>query len=817
MNLKNEIFEGIAAYKGITPTSQDRYYDYLLENAQKKRKDDAKVEASGQAEVDRVNAAGGAAPVPAAIPVPTIASTATPGTVPTTPRAFDPSQPVGPNNRPTEFRRGGMARQAIHTGYRAGGPVTPRDDPYDDFMTHPGIVREPYRRGEQEPLLHRAPDTGEEGDPDSRRRELRDWPQTDTHDYSRPKWGEDDDEPTMPEFDPRDEAPYMEKRYQAGGNVDDPTDPGGGELDLPPVDQLVLQLLKREGGSAASRISRGVGEPWTVPGAGSEWHGEGADERARQLAKTQAAQARDAQAMVTSAPPVQPSSRAGRVLNAISEVVNPVGSGGEYERRQREQADLRAARGRIPGAFEASTEAEIGQAREAANQRQREQAERTTTDIKPAVDDYINARNQVVADSPTVDVPGMPPSAPPMGAGAGTASGPQPKPTEVALNTDRPVSGDPSAYGPVMQRPAGDPDYTGGDFARPGGAYPSTPAAAKPPAAPPPAKPSGPSGTTQTPAPPPGAGGANAPTSGRKGLRDPTRQEAFDPALDANDPYNAHRVTLDYRSTPQTYTQQDVHNVVAAGMTMAPGGGQPPVIGQGAVSRPVFNQWVAAHSNGGRLTPGQALMVGMVGKYKELLNQGRAAEAAHMAWGLMQAANLEAAAYGHVALDQLRGNNLYAAVGTIAKAADMSTDGMHHRQNGLTIETYDNTGKITAVTPIDGRQALAAAMGLSDGSLMWAALQQAASVGKKADVNAEGRQLTNELRRQQIEGARLRNRRLGQGGRGGVGQSDADRQMAQLFQQTGVAPPDGGGGGRSQGDDLPIDYNPTDPTEPVEP
>ena len=258
---------------------------------------------------------------------------------------------------------------------------------------------------------------------------------------------------------------------------------------------------------------------------------------------------------------------------------------------------------------------------------------------------------------------------------------------------------------------------------------------------------------------------------------------AFDPNADRDDPGNAHRV--DASGQVVNVTPQDIHTVLGAGMSQAPAGGAMPPPGQGAVSRPMFNQWIAAHNQGGRLTSGQALIAGMVGKYKVLLSQGRQAEASQMAWGLMQAANLEAASYGDVAADAYKAGDQRGVTSAVAKAADLQPDGMHHRPSadGRSIETYDNTGKLTGVTRLDGQMALAAIMGLRDGTLMWQALQQAVASTQKPDRNAEGRQLTNELRRQQIEGARLRNRKLASGGGGGGGTA-AGSELAALFGQT---------------------------------
>ena len=252
--------------------------------------------------------------------------------------------------------------------------------------------------------------------------------------------------------------------------------PGGGPdiedpPDSPPIDNLIKELLQRGNDQAAERISRDVGEPWTVTGPTSEWAKQGADLRVEQLNKTRAAQERDTQAFQTSAPPVEPSTRAGRVLNSISEFVNPTGSGGEYKRRQQDLADVRAARDKIPGLFTPSTEGEITTAQEAAAAKQREVARggpeppteppdptdpANVAGIQPksGVDRYVDARNQVLdtkVDLPAVSdiIPSMVRRAAgqqpaPVGAGAGTGAGAQ----QVAAAAPRPTA-PPTAVRPV--------------------------------------------------------------------------------------------------------------------------------------------------------------------------------------------------------------------------------------------------------------------------------------------------------------------------------------------------------------------------------
>lgn len=692
MTLKNEIFEGIAAYKALTPSKQDDYYDYRLQQLKQKQKDDDAVKAGGQAEIDAANKrrAGG----PPAPTTPTVASTAMPGSPQTAMNtsSWDPTQPVSQANLPVD-RRGGMIR-----AFRPGGPVTP---------TYPTD-------------------------------------QTDQTDDDEPD--EDDDDELLPS-QPGQDQPTVAK-YADGGSSREP--------DQSEVDRIVTQVLSDD---------RSLAVPQRTPEQREEaiW---GKDTTARANA------ARDAAiADVRARRAVQPTPGEDR---AVAPDWPP-----PDDRAPPQGPDMSQSTPGFDGAvpYAPTGNTTLGQA-----------ATATRNAILPPT-----STPPPPGAAPPAPPPPAPPAAPapPVGAGAGVAPGG----TQVA------AAAPPAApnFGPSLGVPPAALQTT-------------------PPPPPPAARPSGPTGSATSPAPPPGnaTGNANSPTTAPKGsLRDPNRVTAFDPTADVNDPDNAHRVDQSGRVVQPT--QQDMHEVLRAGMTAAPGGGaQQPQPGEGAVSRPVFNQFVAAHNPGGRLTPGQALMVGMVGKYKVLLSQGRQAEASQMAWGLMQAANLEAASWGDVAHDQLRANNLPGAVNSIAKAADLQPDGMHHRPSadGRSIETYDNSGRLTASTPIDGRTALAAAMGLQDGTMMWQALQQTVASMQKPDRNAEGRQLTNELRRQQIEGAKLRNKKLASAGTGGGGSSSAAQELAALFHQTGATQPTGTTRGQGGGeDDSWIDREPADPRE----
>lgn len=607
--------------------------------------------------------------------------------------------------------------------------------------------------------------------------------------------------------------PQLPGTYQNGGMVQRFEDGGMVEGESP-QDRLVLEILMPPGSPAGRSMQRLAGRPQAasttaVPDAGpssevmagiGEQPPEGEELTAFKPAApgTRAVDQRPPMpsgnviAGAGEQPPQPPetSSRAGRGIKQLGTAVKEgVGALGraisgltpEDHARASEQMRLVEEMGRTqPGLFEQQTP------------EQQTESERRQADLQRRYD------------------------------AAGAKANPTPPQGDnVALQTAPPGQG--GFYG----KPAGPQQETGGtpEAGRPSGPYPvqrgrnAVPAPGSPKVnGPPTTGNSGPgSGAGARPAPPLGSGGANMPSTAPKGsLTDQTRTRAFDPT-DPNDAREAaERNVRMATGESRAVTPQDIQQTLAGAMQSAPSqGGQPPVVGQGAISRPVFQQFVQAHNQGGKLPPGQAALVGMVGKYRELLRQGRPQEAATMAWSVLQAANLEAASAAMEAGDFLKQGNQRAAVASLAQAIDYVPDGKIHRADpsGQFITTIDpNTGQPTARTPMTPQVILQLAMGLADGSMLWNALQQSASVLTKPDRNAEGRALTNELRRQQIEGAKLRNKKLASGGTGKAAPApsgkaaEADAILGN-FQPRNPTParPTAQGGGE---DGMPIDYDP---------
>jgi hypothetical protein len=194
-----------------------------------------------------------------------------------------------------------------------------------------------------------------------------------------------------------------------------------------------------------------------------------------------------------------------------------------------------------------------------------------------------------------------------------------------------------------------------------------------------------------------------------------------------------------------------------------------------------------------------------------------------MAYGLIQAASLEAASYGMVARDALKAGDHVSALNSTVEALNYLPDGKTFKASpdGKTITAYNaQTGQPTGSAQVSPQQLLALITGISDGSLLWQALQTSASALTKPDRNAEGRQLTNALRREQIEGARLRNNKLrtgGGGGRGTAGFSDPGARLNALLSGGQRGGGSEGTSPRSQGSDDDTSYIDVEVQDPAEP
>ena len=495
--------------------------------------------------------------------------------------------------------------------------------------------------------------------------------------------------------------------------------------------------------------------------------------------------------------PLPTSSRLGRAVEGILPTPDP--NWDEKERLETEMYDTR------PGLFEQTTEPD----RQVRAKRLEDlQGERAALDAKsgpPAMTGQAAAPKAASSGLPSVAMVSGPVRAPPgdpdhisqlsMVPRAATTR-PNQTPANGAAVTGQGSRVSGQTNGPPVSNPQPGPTGTAGDRAPPAGSAPANTPSGAPKA--------GPDDT---------APGPNGTRVARGSLQDQTRTKAFDPVADFNDPGRAPATTSLASYTPQDFTQ-----VMQGAASVAKQG----PVGQGAISRENFNAYTAKHSQGGQFTPGEAMLVGMMSDYKMLLAQGRVDQANKMAYGLIQAASLEAASYGMVARDALKAGDHVSALNNGVMALNYLPDGKTFKASpdGKTITAYNaQTGQPTGSAQVSPQQLLALITGIADGSLLWQALQTSAAMIGKPDRNAEGRKLTNDLRREQIEGAKLRNAKLRSGG-GGKGTSGFSEPGARLNALLSGGQRGGGSEGtapRAQGDDTDyINIEVQDPAEPPE-
>jgi hypothetical protein len=230
----------------------------------------------------------------------------------------------------------------------------------------------------------------------------------------------------------------------------------------------------------------------------------------------------------------------------------------------------------------------------------------------------------------------------------------------------------------------------------------------------------------------------------------PTTAVAAAPSVGGGRPdLSTNNAAADYANLPK---------VLAGAGTVA--GGQPPYVGHRMLSPQNYQTLVSTFNDGGRLTNGNAAIRGMLAGYYSRLEQGRPEEANKLAYGIIQAANLHASAYGSAGLDALRRGDYAAAARALESGLDNIPDGMNHNisADGRSVESRDAKGNVTSRIPLDGRWVLQALTGMKDGTLMWQTLQAAAAqITKTNDKDPEGRMLQHLIRQQQLEGLKLRN------------------------------------------------------------
>jgi hypothetical protein len=198
-----------------------------------------------------------------------------------------------------------------------------------------------------------------------------------------------------------------------------------------------------------------------------------------------------------------------------------------------------------------------------------------------------------------------------------------------------------------------------------------------------------------------------------------------------------------------------------------------------AVAQNVVQHW----SNGGQLSPPQAMMRYMVYKYQALAARGQTAAANQMAFEVLQRANLEAAQHGDQAVMQMQNGDMAGAANSLRMGHSWTPDGkqMAISRDGQSFMMIDEHTQQPTTRPmhLTEKAILAGALSLRDGTAMWNHLAgRAALVGKQQDKDAEGRKLRNV--NTALRGEILR-KKLAGGGAGGGGSSDIVNRFTQLM------------------------------------
>lgn len=754
MSMQREVLEGIGAFTAINNTmkknSQAEFYDYML---QRKKKQDAEDEAAFKR-----GAAGGGVPMPA----------------PVTAGAIQTQVPQAPT-----FNDGGMVSLFADGGSAQNMGEMPAQD-VDQWVTQ---ELQRIELGDQYGGTDPSAQLNQRGE---------DW--RSAYEASVPN----------AEAPPSAEAAYG--RLNAAGRTlaFPPTDPAREHATRGDVDRIDDALAK-------ARINHGVGKPQAAQDPSRQLSRRGSQDRAS-LAQGQAQlegvipAPRDypvdlpnleAAAPAPSEPDgVNPSTQInhrGRLDRAkqstmernipaprdteapglprsskIGRAVGPAierylkGAPG-YEKREQLEQDLYNAR---EGVFEQTTELERKVRGERVKQLEQELAD---------LDAAAPAAAPPAAAQPAPSNPDAP--APPAG------GAPRPVSEMTAQNAERNMGND----APSLARSA------------PGNGAPVPPTVSTPPVGNPKAGPA----AIQTGGPGPGTGGgiggsptpAPPPGGQRLPLNNQKRTDAFNPD-DAADRAEAAPATLaaintapapaqvgnptgngprlqDSGMNPQGSTQGMSSNnavldlglslkgAVEASRQQMQNGTRPEAIlaGQGAISPQTTQAIVQKFGANGQLSPGEAMLAGLVEVYKTRVGRGDIAGAGALAFGIIQRANIEAATGAKSALAKIQQGNIPGAAKDVAAAHQWVPDGttMSISPDGRVATITDLQGKSQQV-PVDGRWVLAAALGMSNGSMMWTALNQHVAMLNK-DKNAanrqaqlEGIQLSNQLKRKKLAG-----------------------------------------------------------------
>jgi hypothetical protein len=193
--------------------------------------------------------------------------------------------------------------------------------------------------------------------------------------------------------------------------------------------------------------------------------------------------------------------------------------------------------------------------------------------------------------------------------------------------------------------------------------------------------------------------------------------------------------------------------------------------GYGAASPRATNAILQRYNGNGRLTPGEAMVAGMTYVYQKALEMGDVQKANAMSFAIVQRANLEASTNGQAAYAAAQRGDMDTAQKYLVRGADWLTDGVTLTKDPKTgqLMAHDIHGNTQPVPIRTGADVMRAALGLSDGSMMWNFINQHAQmVQKGSDKDAVGRNLRNQKTMLEIDRLRMRNAAGVGGGRRGA-------------------------------------------------
>jgi hypothetical protein len=162
--------------------------------------------------------------------------------------------------------------------------------------------------------------------------------------------------------------------------------------------------------------------------------------------------------------------------------------------------------------------------------------------------------------------------------------------------------------------------------------------------------------------------------------------------------------------------------------------------GKGAFTSDDVKAMAAAVDHDKQLTHAQVMIRGMEKGYQHYMAQGDPDRANKFAAMIIQYSTHEASLYGTQALHQLQQGDTQGAVHSLAAASANLPDGKNHEAKvnpdgtATVVESDAKTGKVTAQHTLNGQQLYQLAMGLSNKSMAYGSLMDAAAATKGVNL-----------------------------------------------------------------------------------